>query len=201
MELCPVSDTQLPSHCIYKWRAADFDSREPQPQCFRKFWSKKSLKKSKNSMKFQLPQFQLHQHCWKSRTNTQRNWHCLPKPVSSKFLSKLDKKKEFDPLPKPCKPQLRRAWRASFFFGARHWKRRPWKNNGFRWQWNGKTFAIISIITFLRAMASLLMSNWTLWINYSKFCVYRAWMFKKFSFLENYKAFPTENLSQGLGWY
>ena len=102
MELCPVSDTQLPSHCIYKWRAADFDSREPQPQCFRKFWSKKSLKKSKNSMKFQLPQFQLHQHCWKSRTNTQRNWHCLPKPVSSKFLSKLDKKKNLIHFPNPA---------------------------------------------------------------------------------------------------
>ena len=51
-------------------------------------------------------------------------------------------------------------------------------------------------IAFLRAMASLSMSNWTLWINYYKFCVHRAWIFKKFTFLENYKAFPSENLTQ-----
>ena len=51
-------------------------------------------------------------------------------------------------------------------------------------------------IAFLRAMASLSMSNWTLWINFYKFCVHRAWIFKKFTFLKNYKAFPSENLTQ-----
>ena len=51
-------------------------------------------------------------------------------------------------------------------------------------------------IAFLRAMASLSMSNWTLWINYYKFCVHRAWIFKKFTSLENYKAFPSETLTQ-----
>ena len=44
-------------------------------------------------MKFHPLQFQLHQHCWKPRTNTQRNWHCPTKPVSSKFLDGWDKKR------------------------------------------------------------------------------------------------------------
>ena len=53
----------------------------------------KSPRRSKNWVKFQPLQFQLHQHCWKSRTNTQRNWHCPLKPVSSKFLNEWDRKK------------------------------------------------------------------------------------------------------------
>ena len=52
------------------------------------------------------------------------------------------------------------------------------------------------IIAFLRAMASLSMSNWTLWLNYYKLCVYRACIFKKFDFLKYYKVFPSENLTQ-----
>ena len=65
--------------------------------------------------------------------------------VSSKFLKEWDKN-GFDPLSRPGKPKLRRAWRNSSFFGAQHWKRTQWKDKGFQRQWNDEIFAVISIM-------------------------------------------------------
>ena len=43
LKFCPISDTQLPNHCSFKWPATDFNSREPQPQnLLERSWSEKT---------------------------------------------------------------------------------------------------------------------------------------------------------------
>ena len=54
--MCPISDTQLPNLCNHKWRAADFDSRGPQPRyLLGKNEARKVSKKIKNLSEVSTP--------------------------------------------------------------------------------------------------------------------------------------------------
>ena len=104
LELCPKSDTQLPNHCNYKWRAADYDSRQPQPFCLRNMRVRKVSKKIKKLSEVSTPAVSVASALLEV-TEENATQLTLPFQASLFKVSQRVRQKKPDPLPRHGKPK------------------------------------------------------------------------------------------------